>query len=182
MMLPLIPDSGRRRGMGVSRHRRFAVAESWLGESLDKKENAQALALRYFAAFGPATAKDLPDMVRPRHGRRHRRRAAAEADRAARRAQARAVRPAQGAASRRGRRRPRAIPAGVRQPPARHADRTRIIANEHKPALASRNLFIPATFLVDGFMAGTWTYEVKKRVARLTLNRSPRSQNRRAPR
>ncbi|WP_456788022.1 winged helix DNA-binding domain-containing protein [Cellulomonas sp. P5_C5] len=37
-----------------------------------------------------------------------------------------------------------------------HADRTRIIAPEHRPYLASPNGVVPATFLLDGRVAGTW--------------------------
>lgn len=37
-----------------------------------------------------------------------------------------------------------------------HADRTRIIAPEHRPRLASPNGVVPATFLLDGRVAGTW--------------------------
>jgi hypothetical protein len=37
-----------------------------------------------------------------------------------------------------------------------HADRSRVIAAEHRRAIASRNGMVPATFLVDGFVRGTW--------------------------
>ena len=37
-----------------------------------------------------------------------------------------------------------------------HADRTRIISAEHRPYLASPNGVVPATFLLDGRVAGTW--------------------------
>ena len=37
-----------------------------------------------------------------------------------------------------------------------HADRTRIISPEHRPYLASPNGVVPATFLLDGRVAGTW--------------------------
>ena len=40
-----------------------------------------------------------------------------------------------------------------------HADRARVIADEHRKALASRNGMVPATFLVDGFVRGTWKTE-----------------------
>ena len=50
-----------------------------------------------------------------------------------------------------------------------HDDRTRIIADEHKPKIASRNLRIPAMVLWDGFAAGTWKIERKRGVATLTV-------------
>lgn len=37
-----------------------------------------------------------------------------------------------------------------------HADRTRILSPEHRAFLASPNGVVPATFLLDGRMAGTW--------------------------
>lgn len=38
-----------------------------------------------------------------------------------------------------------------------HADRSRIISPEHRPYLASPNGVVPATFLLDGRVAGTWS-------------------------
>src|SRR6185295_8133598 len=37
----------------------FTLAESWLGESIATDAKPNALALRYFAAFGPASVADL---------------------------------------------------------------------------------------------------------------------------
>jgi hypothetical protein len=37
-----------------------------------------------------------------------------------------------------------------------HADRARVIADDYRRALASKNGMVPATFLVDGFVRGTW--------------------------
>jgi hypothetical protein len=50
-----------------------------------------------------------------------------------------------------------------------HDDRTRIIADEHRPKIASKNLRIPAMFLWDGFAAGTWRIERKRGVATLAV-------------
>ena len=36
-----------------------------------------------------------------------------------------------------------------------HADRTRVVADEHRGKIATKNLQIRATFLVDGVAAGT---------------------------
>jgi hypothetical protein len=43
-----------------------------------------------------------------------------------------------------------------------HDDRTRVIADEHRPLVATKNLRIRATFLWDGFVAGTWSLKGKK--------------------
>jgi hypothetical protein len=40
-----------------------------------------------------------------------------------------------------------------------HADRTRVIAEEYRKAIASKNGMVPATVLVDGFVRGTWKTE-----------------------
>ncbi len=50
-----------------------------------------------------------------------------------------------------------------------HDDRSRIIADEHKPKIASKNLRIPAMVLWDGFAAGTWRTERKRGVATLSV-------------
>jgi hypothetical protein len=50
-----------------------------------------------------------------------------------------------------------------------HDDRTRIIADEHRPKIASRNLRIPAMVLWDGFAAGTWKIERKRGAATLIV-------------
>jgi hypothetical protein len=43
-----------------------------------------------------------------------------------------------------------------------HKDRARIIADAHRPMVTTKNLQERATFLVDGFVAGTWRMETKK--------------------
>jgi hypothetical protein len=50
-----------------------------------------------------------------------------------------------------------------------HDDRTRLIADEHRPLVTTKNLRVRATFLVDGSVAGTWTIEVRRKVATLHL-------------
>ena len=50
-----------------------------------------------------------------------------------------------------------------------HADRTRIMADEHRPLVTTKNLQVLPTFLVDGFVAGTWKSSLVKKEARLTV-------------
>ena len=50
-----------------------------------------------------------------------------------------------------------------------HKDRTRVVPDEHRAKLATKNLRIPAAFLVDGVVAGTWTVERKRGAATLRL-------------
>jgi hypothetical protein len=51
-----------------------------------------------------------------------------------------------------------------------HQDRTRVIADDRRKALATKNLRVQATFLVDGFVAGSWAVERKRGAATLTLS------------
>ena len=52
-----------------------------------------------------------------------------------------------------------------------HADRTRMLADEHRQlVLMTGSLRVKATFLVDGFVAGTWRVNRKKKVATLELS------------
>lgn len=50
-----------------------------------------------------------------------------------------------------------------------HADRSRFIAPEHRPLLITKNLRVPATFLVDGEVAGTWSLTRRARSATIEL-------------
>jgi len=50
-----------------------------------------------------------------------------------------------------------------------HADRARIIADEHRSRVVLPNLRVLPTFLVDGFVAGTWKIERKKALATLVV-------------
>jgi Winged helix DNA-binding domain len=50
-----------------------------------------------------------------------------------------------------------------------HADRTRVIADEHRGEVVTKNLRVRATFLWDGFVAGTWTMGRKGKTATLRM-------------
>ena len=52
-----------------------------------------------------------------------------------------------------------------------HADRTRLLADEHRGRIVTKNLRVRATFLWDGMVAGTW--EVKRARGVATLTASP---------
>ena len=51
-----------------------------------------------------------------------------------------------------------------------HDDRTRIMADEHRPRVFLKNLQVLGTVLVDGFVAGTWRLERKKKSAALAVS------------
>lgn len=148
----------------------FTLADSWLGREVPAKDApAHALVRRYLAAFGPATPADAqawsalqglrevfeemrPELVTFLDERE------------------RELFDLPGAP------RPDAdTPAPVRFLPEfdnlvlAHDDRTRVIAAEHRPLITTKNLQVPATFLVDGMVAGTWKVERKKQAATLVL-------------
>lgn len=50
-----------------------------------------------------------------------------------------------------------------------HADRTRIVSEPHRKAMATKNLFQPATVLVDGRVAGTWMLVRTRSEARVVI-------------
>ena len=50
-----------------------------------------------------------------------------------------------------------------------HADRTRVVPDAHRARLATKNLQVPATFLVDGFVAGSWKIERARSAAALVV-------------
>jgi hypothetical protein len=167
--LPLIqiPANGAKWGYPATAD--FAVAESWLGERLGSDLGPGALLLRYLAAFGPATLRDFQtwsgfavaaDVVQKLRPRLRTFR-----DEAGRELLDVPEAPAPGEDG----------AAPVRFLPEfdsvllGFADRRRIIADEHRPAIATKNLLVPATFLVDGFVAGTWKIERKSRTATLSV-------------
>src|SRR6185369_5179811 len=151
----------------------FAMADAWLGTPVSTEPaSAEALVLRYLAAFGPATPGDAqvwsglqglrdvfaalrPSLVTFRDERK------------------RELFDLPGA--------PRPIdpeddtPVPVRFLPEfdnlvlSHDDRRRILADEHRPLVVTKNLQVKATFLVDGFVAGIWKTERKKKTAALII-------------
>lgn len=148
----------------------FASAASWLGKPFREGDGPHALVLRYLASFGPATATDVQTwsgLTRVKDVL------------LSLRARLCTFRDERG-------RELFDLPDAPRPPadaaaPARflpdydnlllaHDDRTRVIADEHRGRiLLSANLRILPTFLVDGFVAGTWTIERKKASATLVI-------------
>jgi len=160
MPLTMVPSDD---AWGFPRDARFALPGMKL-----RKADAEQLALFHLAAFGPATAADvqrwsgLQGMKPVLEGLRE-----------------------QLVTFKAGRRELFDLPdaprpgADVDAPPRflpdfdslvlAHDDRTRIIAGEHRPKIASKNLRIPAMVLWDGFAAGTWRIERKRGVATLAI-------------
>jgi hypothetical protein len=54
-----------------------------------------------------------------------------------------------------------------------HADRSRIIADEHRGRMSTLNGVFPGTVLVDGFAAGIWRQRAARGVTTLTIDLWP---------
>jgi hypothetical protein len=145
----------------------FAVAESWLSARFATAEDLAPLVRRYLAAFGPATVADAQSWLGLR---------ALKDAFAALRPQLTVLRDERGRELFDLPQAPR--PPGTTQAPARflpdfdnlllgHAERARVIDEAHRPRVITKNLRIPPTFLVDGFVRGTWSVKRTKSVATL---------------
>ena len=167
--LPLVVVPGEAE-WGYGADAPFAGAEAWLGKPMKATESVQALVLRYLAAFGPATAADaqtwsgLPKLQEVFNSLRPKLQVFRDAKKRELFDLPGAPRPPEDAS------------AAVRFLPGfdnlllSHADRTRIIADEHRPRVITRNLQVLPSFLVDGFVAGTWTATRRKQTATLTIS------------
>jgi hypothetical protein len=167
-LVPLVqvPPRGIWGKSGQAAH---TTAEAWLGRPLDPDSSLDEMVMRYLAAFGPATVKDVQtwsgltrlheviERLRPRlvtfrdeHGKE----LLDLPD---------APRPDPDTPSP-----PRFLPQ-FDNLILSHADRTRIIANAYRKVIASKNGMVPATVLVGGFVRGTWKTERNRQKVTLVI-------------
>jgi hypothetical protein len=146
---------------------RFTPAEEWIGKKLHKRAETKELVTRYLRAFGPATPGDFQtwsglQKAKPLFDELELETFTDDAGKTLYDVPD-------------GPRPDPETPAPVRLLPEfdnvllSHAKRERIIADEHKPAVYTKNLRVKATYTVDGLVAGLWTAEKKRGVATLTL-------------
>ncbi len=147
----------------------FTLAETWLDQPLSDGGGPQALASRYLAAFGPASAADMQtwsglqgmrsvlDGMRPQLSVFKDERGRYLFDLPD------APRPDEGVAAP-----PRFLPEFDNLVLA-HEDRTRVLADEYRSSVVTKNLRVRATFMWDGFVRGTWDVERKKKSATLRM-------------
>ena len=154
-LVPLvqIPPRGVWGKGGPAAH---TTIEAWLGRRLDPDPSLDEMVMRYLGAFGPASVKDAQtwsgltrlgvvfERLRPRLRTFRDQRGKELFDLPD------APRPDPDTPA------PARFAAAFDNLILSHADRTRIVAEEHRKAIASRNGMVPATFLVDGFVRGTW--------------------------
>ncbi|WP_346010381.1 winged helix DNA-binding domain-containing protein [Paenibacillus sp. SYP-B3998] len=150
------------RGLwGVSGQASHTSAEVWLGQSLAANTSPDDMVLRYLAAFGPATIKDIQvwsgltklreviERLRPHLHLFLDEQGSELFDL------------------------PDApLPDAGTEAPVRflaefdnmllsYANRTRILADKYRPRVFTQNGIIHATLLIDGFVSGTWKIEKK---------------------
>jgi DNA glycosylase AlkZ-like len=167
-LVPLVqvPPRGVWGKSGPTAH---TTAEAWLGRPIDHDPSLEEMVSRYLGAFGPASVKDVQtwsgltrlgevvERLRPRllSFRDEYGRDLFDLPDA-----------------------PRFDPDAPSPPRflpefdnliLSHADRTRVIADEYRKAIASRNGMVPATFLIDGFVQGTWKTERTRGKAMLEI-------------
>ena len=156
-------------GWGYPATPQFTLAEAWLGKPIPTETDLRALAFRYLAAFGPATLTDIQtwsglgklkeavEKLKPELSIHQDERKRELLD----------------------------VPDGLLPPadtpvPERflpefdnlllsHTNRTRVVADAHRSKVYLPGLRVAATFLVDGFVAGTWKVEKSKKSAALIL-------------
>jgi hypothetical protein len=167
-LVPLVqvPPRGLWGKGGPAAH---TTAEAWLGRPLDPDPSLEEMVQRYLGAFGPATVKDVQtwsgltrlgevtdrlrshlSTFRDEHGRE----LFDLPD---------APRPDPDAPAP-----PRFLPE-FDNLILSHADRTRIIADDYRRVIASKNGMVPAAVLVDGFVGGTWKTERTRGKAALVI-------------
>ena len=147
----------------------FAAAATWIGKAIAGPPDLPGLVLRYLAAFGPASAADAQtwsglrglketfEALRPklRVFRDEKGRELFDLPKA--------PRPSED------------VKAPVRFLPEydslllAHADRSRVIDDDHRKRVVTANLRVLATYLVDGRVAGTWKIERARTAAALVL-------------
>jgi hypothetical protein len=166
MLVPLVMYPAEVRWSWTA-NSRFTPAEDWIGKKLHKRAEPEELVTRYLRAFGPATPADFQTWS----GLQKAKPLFDDLD----------LETFTDAAGKTlydvpdGPRPGEDTPAPVRFLPEfdnvllSHAKRERIIADEHKPHVFTKNLRVKATYTVDGLVAGLWTTEKKRGVATLTL-------------
>jgi hypothetical protein len=166
MLVPLVmfPTDSR---WGYPANARFTPAEDWLGAKLHPTAVPGELVVRYLRAFGPATPADFQTWS----GLQKARPVFDELELDVFKDESGKILYDVPDAPRPG----PDVEAPVRFLPEfdnlllAHAKRERVIADEHRTAVFTKNLRIKSTYLVDGRVAGLWTVEKKRGVATLTL-------------
>ncbi|WP_321477274.1 winged helix DNA-binding domain-containing protein [uncultured Paludibaculum sp.] len=161
MQLPLcmVPDDTQ---FAYGADTNFALASQWLGRPVPDAGGVEDLLLRYLAAFGPASVNDaqcwsgLPKLKPAFEALRPKLTVYKDEN-------GKELFDVPGAP----------LPAADAPAPVRflpgfdnailgHQDRSRIIADEHRSLVTTKNLQVQPTILIDGFVAATWDVTLRK--------------------
>jgi hypothetical protein len=153
---------------GASGQTTLTTAEAWLGQAMPSDCGSEAIVRRYLAAFGPATVADFQAWsgLQAQRAVFERLRPELRTFRSERGAELFDVPDAPLP--------PPDTPAPVRFLPdydnalLAHADRARVIPARHARQVFSR--VGTQTFLVDGFVAGTWKLSLGRDIAMLVIS------------
>lgn len=166
MRLPLV-QVPVAKGWSYPGNPRYALAKSWLEKTVPTGDRFKELVLRYLSAFGPASAADMQtwsgfgkeriEELRPELTTYRDEKGKELFDHPG-----------------------LAIEDPERRAPERflpeydnlllsHANRTRVVADEHRSKVYIPVLRVRSTILVDGFVAGTWKVEKVKGTATLVV-------------
>lgn len=161
-----IPDDS---AWGFGRTVSFADPTEFLGEAPDPAEHVRELIKRYLAAFGPASPADAQAWsglagLKPTFESMRSELLSFKTEESKEIFDLPdAPRPASD------------IPAPVRFLPdydnlvVSHADRRRVMSEEHRPRVSLKAARVRATFTLDGFVAGTWRVEKKGKRSTLVV-------------
>jgi hypothetical protein len=154
---------------GAAGQARHTSAEAWLGRPLDLSPSVDVLLARYLAAFGPATVADaqawsgltrlgeVADRLRPDLRTFHDEQGRELLDLPD------APRPGPDAPA------PVRLVAEFDNLILSHADRARVVSDDNRRRLYTRNGIFPGTVLHDGFVAGMWRLTRSRRTAVVTV-------------
>jgi hypothetical protein len=167
-MVPLVQVTPRGTWRG-SMQATLTTLDAWLGKTVDPYREPDEVILRYLRAFGPATVADAqawsglsglreaverlrPDLVTYRDERNRELFDVPDG-----------LFPHPDAPA------PVGFLPGFENALLSHADRTRIVSDEYRKALWKKNGLVDPTFLVDGYVAGSWKVANTKSEATLTV-------------
>jgi hypothetical protein len=154
---------------GYSGKAPFTIPERWFGRSPSGSEGARDLVLKYLAAFGPATVRD----VQTWSGRTQLKQSVEEI-----KAELRTFRDEKGNELfdlANAPLPPADTPAQPRFVPdydnlvLSHAERGRVVPDEYRKRVFLSAARVRATFLIDGFVRGAWKIEKKGKTAALLI-------------
>ncbi len=168
MHLPLVQIPGPGT-WGFPTAPQFALAEKWLGRPLAKSADPRELVRRYLAAFGPATPRDaqawsgLPEAREAMEALRPKLKTFTDENGRELFDLPEAPRPDEDTPA------PPRFMAEYDNLLLAYVDRSRVVPDKFKPKVYLAGLRVASTFLIDGFVHGSWKLERAGKKATLVV-------------